>query len=152
MKIHILSAEKAKLYIPEKRIYAIRIFSGNRNGDCDYGKLVNSPNYVQIKEYYFDDVLQGYSADDVEEGTGEDIYPINNGLANQILGDFRDNRNSIEELLIHCRAGESRSPAVGLAINKIFNLGNNHEELKKTYPKYNKFVYRTLMIAGADFK
>lgn len=152
MKIHILGAEKAKQHIPKKRIYAIRIFSGNRIGDCDYGKLVNSPNYIQIKEYYFDDIDLKPGEEEFKEEKGEDNYLLNDRIAKQMLGDFRDNLNSIEELLIHCREGKSRSPATALAFNKIFNLGNNHEELRKAYPSYNKFVYRTLMIAGADFK
>jgi len=151
MRIHILGAEKAKLYIPEKRIYAIRIFSGNRNGDCDYGKLVDSSNYIQIKEYYFDDIDLKPDEEEFKEEKGEDNYPINDRIAKQILGDFRDNRNSIEELLIHCREGKSRSPALALAFNKIFNLGNNHEELRTAHSGYNKFVYRVIMRNRNDF-
>ena len=150
MKIHILSAEKAREHIPLKRTYAIRIYSGNNKGEGIYGNLVESDNYVHIREYFFDDTEEEQG--EPEEGTGEDEYPITRRIAREILANFRDNRNSIEELMIHCREGKRRSRSVAIALNNIFNLGEDSAEIRRGNPTINELVYRTMMEVSADFK
>ena len=156
MKIHIFSAEKASQHNPPRKTYTIRIYSGNPIGGTAYENLIYCPNYSfdTIKKYYFDDIKP--TKEELEERfaeePGEDLCPITSEIAEEILSDFRTHKDSIEELLVHCREGKSRSPAVAIALNDIFNLGENSEELRKKFPDMNSFVYETIMKSATNFK
>ncbi len=134
-------AEQARKYVPEKKTYAIRLFGTDRSKYASYGELQDSKNYLAIKKYVFDDIE--YTPEQ-EEGCGEDYLAINDSIAREIITDFKPYRNSIDELLVHCWAGLSRSPAVAKALNDIFKLGNSDSEFSE-YNQMNMFVYNFLM-------
>lgn len=62
--------------------------------------------------------------------------------AEKIITFFKDVKDKIDILLIHCEAGFSRSPAVGAALTKLF-LGDDSEFFKKYSP--NLRVYKGIL-------
>lgn len=60
-------------------------------------------------------------------------------IAEKILNDFEECKNSIENIMIHCRQGENRAPAVGIAMNDIY--GWEIEGLKEEFLHYRRYVY-----------
>jgi len=113
--------------------------------DSEFGKLVDSPLYTKINPYRFDDTK---SEEEQEEGCGEDFYPITDDIAKKMLLDFLPFRKNIEELLIHCDYGVNRTPAVAMAFNDIFNLGNFTDVIVEQFQGYNPLVYDVLMRNG----
>lgn len=140
--IRMLNYREAKEHVPLIDTYAIRIFYHSKDMDEEFGDLINSKLYVETKPYRFDDV---YRDEEQEEGCGEDFYPITNEIARKMLTDFMPYRDKIEELLIHCMYGLNRTPAVAMAFNNIFNLGNSTELIKRKFSGYNPKVYDILM-------
>src|SRR3989338_1330460 len=69
---------------------------------------------------------------------------FNEEIADRLLEDFAKEGRTREVLLVHCTRGINRSPAVGIALNDIFNLGQDSGQLKATFPESNWFVYDTL--------
>jgi predicted protein tyrosine phosphatase len=110
MDIVILNRKESAKYTPSKSTYAIRI--RDFNGRKRLPRLVDSPLFKEVKIYRFDD------ADPDSNGRG----PLKEGLPEKIITDFQKLKDGCECLMIHCNQGESRSPAVGLALNDIFNL------------------------------
>ena len=136
MDLHILSEQDALEFLPAKPTYAIRIFSSWTDEE-KIRPLQNSKLYLKIRKYVFDD------NDNVELG------PIwfDRDLAKKVLNDFKGFKNLTEALLVHCSEGENRAPAVAMALNEIFNLGQNADELRERYGGfngYNRRVYNTL--------
>jgi predicted protein tyrosine phosphatase len=70
---------------------------------------------------------------------------FNDGLALKILNDFAGLKDGCEALLVHCFLGISRSPSVAIALNEVYGLGRNTEDMKTFYSDYNRFVYRPLV-------
>lgn len=50
-------------------------------------------------------------------------------------------------IMIHCEAGISRSPAVGIALATIYGLLPGSAELLRRHIAYNAFVFRTMLDA-----
>ncbi|MBW2994805.1 hypothetical protein KY312_00485 [Candidatus Woesearchaeota archaeon] len=134
MELLITNQYAAEKHQPDKPTYAIRIFSSWHDKD-DRGQLKESEFYSHIAEYVFDDCDEYYEAGPVY---------IDEKIAKQIIDDFANNRYGIECLLVHCSLGRNRSPAVAVALNEIFELGNNTEELKQKYNRFNKYVYKII--------
>lgn len=146
MDLHILSRTGALNFEPIKLTYAIRIYSS----DPSYkpSKLKESRLYSRIVEYVFDVV-----DDDCEDGqislcaTG--TVALTEDVAHDLLIDFSKHKEGIEALMVHCSAGKERSPAVAIALNDIFNLGHNSEELKTKFFCFDNKTYETLLRVGA---
>ncbi len=128
-------------YSPDRSTYAIRIFFSSLT---DRQPLMDSPFFKQIAEYVFDD---------------NDVYPFwfeqgsvwfDDDIAERMIGDFIQHKEGVEALLVHCSLGESRSPAVAMALNEIFELGHDVDFLKSEYEKYNRHVYETMMRVAAS--
>ncbi len=133
-----MSLGKAQKYVPELKTYAIRI--GSEFDFLNIMPLKESENWVNIFEYYFDDVWPGCPG-----GIPPRVTLLNDNLAKKIISDFDTHREKTEHLLVHCSAGKNRSPAVAMALNDIFNLGYDSKKLKEKYPDYNSYVYETLL-------
>ena len=58
-----------------------------------------------------------------------------------------EHRSQMEELRVHCDAGQCRSPAVGAAVAKVL-LGDDEEFFRRYRP--NRFVFRSLLETWAD--
>lgn len=120
MAILIMGLKDALKFVPENPTYAIRI----RNSDItdqEFATLQKSNLYYAINEYVFDDI------DHWEKYRSGVIFTAT--IAEKIVRDFQGNRRNSQDLLVHCRAGINRSPALALGMNRIFNLGANEEEI-----------------------
>lgn len=60
-------------------------------------------------------------------------------MAKKILMDFEEHKNNTEQVMINCIRGKNRSPAIGIAMNEIYDWGING--LKEKFPGYRRFVY-----------
>lgn len=137
MNIHILSAWDAQDFVPTKPTYGIRIFSTWQLKD-PIEPLVQSPFYIHVASYIFDD---------------NDTHPwrMENGpkwfdseLADLLITDFEKYKDSVDALMVHCSRGINRSPAVAIALNERYSLGQNGDALKQKYEMHNRWVYLTL--------
>ncbi|HIG92779.1 TPA: hypothetical protein HA234_01115 [Candidatus Woesearchaeota archaeon] len=143
---------QASQYQPQVSTLAIRIYdSYSGSSNTSDIPLQPSPHY-QILEYLIDDQDPDYY---LENDPTYDIRRLQQGhalftpeLATQLLHDFEKSQRGCLELLVHCTLGGSRSPAIAIALNEIFQLGNDSEEMKERYKPYNQFVYRLLKEAA----
>lgn len=136
MDLKILGLAEAVAYQPTNSTYAIRIGSKKKGLKA---ALQQSELYT-IVEYFFDDV------DPTRWGkVSADSITIDETIAESILSDFKEKGLDKETLLVHCLRGENRSPAVGIALNEIYDLGHDTEELKKQFPETNWYVYEMLL-------
>lgn len=145
MDLLILPLCDAIQYHPVKKMYAIRISSEFSLDHLD--SLVDSENWVKISSYVFDDVWPGMPG-----GLDPREVVFNEDLAQRILLDFKEYIPQTEAVLVHCSMGRNRSPAVGIALNDIFGLGYDTDELKMRFPEANWYVYETLLNAGKDLE
>ena len=141
MELLIMPLRIATLHVPHVKTYAIRIFS--EFGLDHLTSMQKSDNWVSIERYVFDDVWPGMPGG---------LYPrdvvFSEDIASRIIDDFMKRKDISEALLVHCSRGKNRSPAVAMALNEIFCLGHDTEELKKQYPDANWYVYETMLRKG----
>ena len=130
-----------KPVVPTHVIQIISTYS--QSGDSRlYDKAVENPMYVSKRRYVFDDVWPGLH----ERDTGL-ITPVISGT---IISDFVEAREAgCEGLVVHCTRGINRSPAVGMALNRIFELGYDQREMRQKFPEFTHYVYRIILEEGA---
>lgn len=117
MNIEILSREKAQTWADPNNgnNLLIRILEPRNGGNFE---LLNPERFEDVLELYFDDISQE-SYDDHLRGTNFVIY--SDTEAKQVF-DFLSNRDEIDNLVIHCHAGISRSSGLGLGIAEHLEL------------------------------
>lgn len=141
MDLKIFRLSKAITYQPINPTYAIRI--GSKNSDFEY-ELQKSGLYTIVK-YIFDD-------DDPRwRHRKANSITINETIARKILIDFEEKGLDKETLLVHCIVGENRSPAVAIALNEIYDLGHDTEQLKREFPEATWYAYRMLLKIAGEF-
>ena len=140
MGLLIMGLIEAVNYIPTTPTYAIRIQSATLRYP---GSLHDSRLYT-LREYTFDDIFPV----DIPQKYKLFDEPI----AQQIIADFRESGIDKDTLMIHCSRGVNRSPAVGMALNNIFNLGHDAAKLNKHFPEFNWHVYDTLLETAKKLK
>ena len=115
---------------PREKVAVISIGCPGR----EYPKFGETPTlYVD-----FDDVDGSY-----ESGGYRVVSPITKEQARKILNFAKEQHNNeITCMLIHCDAGISRSPAVALALHKIYNYSM---DMPMSWRLYNRHVYTTIM-------
>lgn len=145
MDLLIMSLCDALRYEPLNKTYAMRISSEYSHDHL--WSLKYSENWLSIASYVFDDVWPGMPG-----GIWPRATIFDKDLAQKILSEFKGFLPQIETLLVHCSRGKNRSPAVGIALNEIFDLGYDSDELKQKYPGYNYFVYDTLIETAKEQK
>ncbi len=142
MDINIFGLREALEYLPTTTTYAIRIQGATLRHNFS---LQNSDLYT-IVEYTFDD--------DHPHLVGK-ISPnsitFNEEIADKILRDFKEKGRDKETLLVHCSLGKNRSPAVGIALNEIFTLGQDTKQLKKRFNETNWYIYDLLIQSGKKY-
>lgn len=143
MNIHIMGSRTANTYLPVVPTLAFQIFDSYPGSPKI--TLRNSPLFT-VCSYTFDDIdldqlLKHYPETDLNKLAQKHVL-FNRTLAQEILDDFTIQKIDNLDFLIHCTLGASRSPAVAIALNEIFNLGQ--QNLKERHPAYNHFVYRIL--------
>ncbi len=137
MNLKILGLAEAVAYQPTNPTYAIRISSKER---AVLRAALQDSDLYTIVEYFFDD------DDSTSLGkVSADSITFDETIAGSILSDFEEKGLDKETLLVHCLGGKNRSPAVGIALNEIYDLGHDTEELKKQFPETNWYVYEMLL-------
>ena len=136
MDLKIFGLVKAVAYQHTNPTYAIRIGSKKRN----LRLALQESGLYTIVEYFFDD------DDPTRWGKlSADSITIDETIAGKILSDFEAKGLDKETLLVHCLRGKNRSPAVGMALNEIYGLGQDTEELKQAFSEANWYVYEMLL-------
>jgi hypothetical protein len=137
---------------------AMRI-QGGELGGCNYMPFKTEP-YKQVFEYVFDDRDPAEDCPNMAETNGINFIkkvgfiPFGKDLATIILNDFRTwQERDVRLVVVHCYMGRRRSPAVAMALNKVFRLGNPgmdpHTPCRE-YQGYNRFVYKTMMAVAKE--
>lgn len=132
MEIHILSRRMAEKRRPKKSELMI--------GILDSLPPANSPVSPPESDLRADYLT--YTFDDIVRSVGDHVL-IDENIARRIVNDFKQYKDEIDSLAVHCRAGLSRSPAVAKALNVGFSLGASKENFKYCLP--NLTVYKTIM-------
>ena len=133
MELLIKSIWDAIKHVPVKDTYAIRIWASWSHNQEEYPL---KKGYRHVAEYTFDDLEPGW------EEKGDAMFTED--IAGKILEDFEKNSKGCEALLVHCSRGINRAPAVAIALNSVYNLGNDDNELKNNYPKSNWYIHNTI--------
>lgn len=136
MEIKVMGLFDAFGHSTDKPAYAIRIASTFTHGF--EGLVPLGGDYKVVRRYIFDDMQES------DEGFFK-VLRFRDWIAQRIIDDFIEGREGCEQLLVHCHKGRSRGPAVAKALNDIFYLGNSDEEMSRICPRYNRFVYDTMM-------
>lgn len=145
----IISLENMIEHVISDDTYIIRIKDMRWYGKKESTKIKNPEEYrLIIKKYKFDDI-ECFSSQRTWRDCGKNSYSFNRKIAEQIIMDFNEDYSINMDIIVHCLKGISRSPAIGMALNDIFDLGDDQKELKKRFPRYNKLVYR-MMKEAAD--
>lgn len=142
MELEILGWRDAIIYEPKNPTYAIRIHSATTR----FNFALQESDLYTIVEYTFDD----------NDPTGwgrmsRNSITIDEYIAGRILNDFREQGLDKDTLLVHYALGKNRSPAVGIALNEIYGLGHDTEELKRRFPETNWYVYDMLLKVAEKF-
>jgi predicted protein tyrosine phosphatase len=150
MKIKIMSIQEALAYQPQVPTYAIRI-----HGKDTYSSLQDSPHYKVIHEYFFLDlnpeIFEEHHGTAQIERVGRDSF-FNKEKAKKIISDFEKGREGCLELLVHCHAGVSRSPAIAFALNEIFDLRLDYDSLHIQFTATQKYFYKIMLEARNNKK
>jgi hypothetical protein len=143
MRILVFDVNTAERYVPDTPTLAIRIFDSpasfgyNRFPVREGSRLQESAHYQAILEYEFDDI------DLMRKNQVAAGVAFNRSLARQILSDFKQHYREGMDLMVHCNAGQRRSPAVAGGLNDIFTLG--HDRFLNDHPDFNRHVYWTMI-------
>jgi len=135
--------------MPNEPTLAIRIIDTEERWRALYPPFDDS-RYVHTLTYYFDDcdydafdnerLAEEFRNDDLEAG----LVAFDESTARKIIADYQQSPPH-NRLLVHCYAGHSRSPAIAIALNDIFNLGSETDALKKEHCGYSRMIYRIMM-------
>jgi len=153
MELKILSCDAAREFEPKVKTAAMRIYSGNPYDNSDYGELRKSDLYVAQFQYTFDDIpcksgdeMDRLSKDGPDEN--QDICYMSRKTAEHLVRDFISVKDSIECLMVHCRAGQGRSAGMGMALNEAFKFGDNTFRMSLEFPNFNLGVYELVLEAA----
>jgi len=121
---------------PSDRTYLIQIALGNSLYDKSLDSVVEGKTYARRFIYKFADLFPG----ETRKGILFDKF-----IAERVIEDFRVGREGCGTLLVHCSQGQNRSPALGIALNDIFELGHDSEALRQKYDAFNQWVYKVML-------
>jgi len=175
MKIHILNYDDAREFVPQVPTLAIRIFdpgaTGNKHPTWGWDNSPDAPFskelYTDVIESTFSDLYQKYDTDkewkELEKGIEKDLGGrlFTEEKGKKLLAEFEASYKDAEEIMTHCNAGASRSVAVALALNEIYDLKATwNERVNGFLPGYmkidlwgNMLVHNTLLkLAGLPTK
>lgn len=128
-EIQVRSKSLAESFVCDFPWAAISISSSEQ-----FAKL-NDNNRVSLLQLHFWDIST-YTI-------GSKIFDKNH--ARHIIDFVEENWQKIDNLMIHCEAGQSRSPAVAAAIAHI-KLGKGSENIWfKEKPQLNRYVFNTIL-------
>jgi len=137
LNLLIMGLDDALRHVPQNKTYVISILPGTQRFYDEFFNAVDKPLYIRHQ----------YRFDDITPRVGDGLL-FNEDIATAIIQDFQRGRKDCLDLLVHCRQGISRSPAVAIALNDVFNLGHDTEALKEKYSEANWHVYDVLKKTG----
>jgi hypothetical protein len=140
MIIHTVDAKVMADYSPPENSLLMRIFGQARHPRTEYPELLYPGKWANVLEYTFDDTTPHY-VKQIPEDERKKVKLFDARDAEQIINDFNSWKDKIEQLVIHCWAGESRSPAVANALNNIFNLQCD----LPSNTMFNGYIYYTMI-------
>ena len=139
MHISILDFVSMVNHVPREPTYVLRINSKRHPLQLNF---LEEYALHTVREYFFDDV------DSEEHAIREIMHLLTEEEAETIVRDFQKDGLDKPHLIVHCTEGKNRAPAVALALNELFRLGRNFEEIRARYGELNQYVYRTVLQAG----
>ena len=128
-------------FVPKgKKSILIRVLEPEyKKGGIPY-KIKNIDKFSNVLELYFHDVYGRKNPEDITELEGEyEIFTKEMALE---LNNFILN-NDFDEVVIHCAAGMSRSPAIAMCVARILKL----EELAKKIAITGNFTPNLLVLS-----
>jgi len=106
----------------------VRIFS-----DTVKEKLQIKNNlYKNIITLYINDLKEDMETPEFVEGLNKCFRRLNDFIL----------ENDFDEIIVHCEAGLSRSPAIMICIARILNNSEIEEIIKNNFPIYNKCIVK----------
>jgi predicted protein tyrosine phosphatase len=130
----ILSRKKAEVYEPSGRELCISISDA---GNEPLPRLSNA--FVDILRLAFSDIDQ--PSDDPSE-----VF-FNDDHACQVT-DFVRRLTPVDRIVVHCMAGQSRSPGIALGLCELFSWETG--DLEERYPFWNPWVGQELVRVGRE--
>lgn len=135
LELKILSQREAESYQPARKAVCISITDrGSAPAHLD-------PRFHGILRLTFDDI-------NGEKGAG--WIPFNESFAAQIVDFVNKYKDSVDEVVIHCYMGVSRSPGVALGLLDYY--GADTYRFEKMYPLHNGLVRKHIraMAGGSE--
>lgn len=123
MKFTVLSRMDAKNYLPKGNALIIRM-------DDNYPYSSLEGDYKAIQEVYFSDVTDKTNP-----------YAITKENAIELINFVKNNIEGVDEIVVHCKYGKGRSPAVAASIS-MFMFNQNFPI--QSYPNINELVFNTI--------
>jgi hypothetical protein len=133
MKFQVLSRENAKRYSFETNINKCIIISINGT-DEELNKFNDNPNILAICPLVFNDV------------EGDEANCMTRADADKIIGFVNEYVDKVDEIVVHCGAGKSRSAGTCAALMMILN-GNDSAIFDNPRFCPNMHCYRLVMEA-----
>ena len=133
-EIVILSERDALAYEPSGREVCISV----TDPDKDTPQL--SPRFLSVLRLAFSDLIE-------PSGVDSDIV-FNNRHAKAVVA-FAQQWNDVERVVIHCRAGMSRSPGIAIGLSELFSWGPT-AGIEQQHPLWNRRVRREVVRAGRE--
>lgn len=129
MNIHIMGYRQALQYLSRVPTVAIRIFDSYPDSQNSPRLELQDSSFFRTLGYVFDDldcdwILQRYPTYD-RKGVAIRHILFDEALAKKMLDDFARVKEGCLDLLVHCTIGACRSPAVAMALNEVFELGQD---------------------------
>ena len=139
--LKIMGSEKFGQFVPVVPSYAIRIRGTTYHANQSFLPMTPSSLWIETDTYIFDDIE--YESTHTKEN--ELYQSINLDIARDILMNFKQKvldapPRTVEQIVIHCYKGTSRSPAVAIGLETTFSLGWDLPLLEHKFPTYNGFV------------
>lgn len=133
MKIHFVSQIVAEQMQPNDKMVCISVTSPN-----GWAKLKD--NWKDVLRLEFDDIDRLHP--DISLLVGTNLFSKDQA---QEVVEFLDKNKDVDELIVHCMAGISRSAAIARFAAERFNCNDFLRKFEK-YDLYNKHVYRMLKL------
>lgn len=138
--IRILNRKEAKKFSYESHDFKTAIISITDTDKADVIFEKNEINGIRaVLRVKFDDVERDYKNE----------HCITKEDAENIVKFVNKNKNKVDEFIVHCEAGVSRSAGVGAAIMKALN-GDDWDIFKNPLKCPNMKCYRTVLNAFID--
>jgi predicted protein tyrosine phosphatase len=127
-RVVVLSAARAAEYEPQDAAVCVSV------GDPDQPDVPLSPRFASVLRLKFSDIVE-------DSGLPSDVL-FDRSHARTLL-EFLDHWSRVDTVVVHCRAGLSRSPAIAIAIAEL--NGDRVADLEREHPLWNKHVRATIV-------